>query len=255
MKFKENVEFVDIDIELITDDEKFARFYYNDTPTDYAVSTEGRVYNMKTNKLRKLRSRPDGRRDVNLSFGGKDNCRTFTVYRMVAEVFLEGQNKDDNINAVDHVDGDCTNDSVKNLEWVTHMENTVRAGKQGKMKKDLSEKGEGNKNHVYTEEQVRLACELKSQGVTKREICEQSGIKYDYLDKIFNGLKWSHISCEYNLVHKRKRKYPEGLKERIEELAGEGFSNPEIKDIVEQEFNIELTSSYVKDAKRNRRKK
>ena len=80
MKFKEDIEFVDIDIELITDDEKFARFYYNNTPTDYAVSTEGRVYNMKTNKLRKLRSRPDGRRDVNLSFGSKDNWRTSTVY-------------------------------------------------------------------------------------------------------------------------------------------------------------------------------
>ena len=86
------------------------------------------------------------------------------------------------------------------------------------------------------------------------EICEQSGIKYDYLDKIFNGLKWAHVSCEYNLVFKRKRKYPEGLKERIEELANEGYSNPEIKDIVEKEFNITLTSSYVKDAKRNRRK-
>lgn len=254
MQYKNNIEFVYIDIDLISEDEKFARFYYNGEPTDYAVSTEGRVYNMKTGKLRKLRSRPDGRHDVNLSFGSKDNCKTFMVYRMVAETFLEGQCKEDNINAVDHVNGDCTNDSISNLEWVTHMENTKRAGQQGKMKKDLSEKGENNSNHVYTEEQVRLACQLKSQGVSKREICEQSGIKYDYLDKIFNGLKWSHISCEYNLVHKRKRKYPEGLKERIEELANEGFSNPDIKDIVEKEFNIELTSSYVKDAKRNRRK-
>lgn len=254
MKLKKDIEYVFIDIDLISEDEKFARFYYNGEPTDYAISTEGRVYNMKTGRLRKLRSRPDGRHDVNLSFGSKDNCRTFTVYRMVAETFLEGQNINEEINSVDHVNGDCTNDSINNLEWVTHMENTRRAGNQGRMKKDLSEKGENNKSHVYTEEQVRLACQLKSQGVCKREICEQSGIKYDYLDKIFNGLKWSHISCEYNLAMKRKRKYPEGLKERIEELANEGYSNPEIKDIVEREFNIELTSGYVKDAKRNRRK-
>ena len=67
---------------------------YNGEPTDYAISTKGRVYNMKTGRLRKLRSRPDGRHDVNLSFGSKDNCRTFTVYRMVAETFLEGQDID-----------------------------------------------------------------------------------------------------------------------------------------------------------------
>ena len=254
MNYKNDIEYVNVDIELISEDEVFARFYYNGEPTDYAISTKGRVYNMKTGRLRKLRSRPDGRHDVNLSFGSKDNCRTFTVYRMVAETFLEGQDIESNINAVDHINGDCTDDSIENLEWVTHMENTRRAGKQGRMKKDLNEKGENNKSHVYTEEQVRLACQLKSQGVNKSEICEQTGIKYDYLDKIFNGLKWAHVSCEYNLVFKRKRKYPEGLKERIEELANEGYSNPEIKDIVEKEFNIELTTSYVKDAKRNRRK-
>ena len=254
MNYKNDIEYVNVNIDLISDDEVFARFYYNGELTDYAISNKGRVYNMKTGRLRKLRSRPDGRHDVNLSFGSKDSCKTFMVYRMVAETFLEGQDIASNINTVDHVNGDCTDDSIENLEWVTHMENTRRAGKLGMMKKDLNEKGENNSSHVYTEEQVRLACMLKSQGVSKGEICKQTGIKYDYLDKIFNGLKWAHISCEYDLVFKRKRKYPEGLKERIEELANEGYSNPDIKDIVEREFNITLTSSYVKDAKRNRRK-
>ena len=77
MNYKNDIEYVDVDIELISDDEVFARFYYNGEPTDYAISTRGRVYNMRTGKLRKLRSRPDGRHDVNLSFGSKDNCRTF----------------------------------------------------------------------------------------------------------------------------------------------------------------------------------
>lgn len=255
MKFKDDIEYVDINIELITDDEKFARFYYNGEPTDFAISTEGRVYNMKTGKLRKLRSRPDGRHDVNLSFGSKDNCRTFTVYRMVAETFLEGQDKNNNINAVDHVDGDCTNDSIKNLEWVTHMENTRRAGKQGKMKKGLDERGENNASHVYTEEQVRMACELKILGTSHKDISEKTGIKYDYLDKIFIGGKWSHITCEYDLNIKFKRKYPDGLKQRIIELSKSNYSISEIKDIVEKEFDIELTYQYVKDAKRIRSKK
>lgn len=252
MNFKDNIEYIDIDIELISDDEKFAKFYYNGEPTDFAISTEGRVYNMKTCKLRKLRSRPDGRRDVNLSFGSKNNCRTFTVYRMVAETFLEGQDKENNVNAVDHVDGDCTNDSIKNLEWVTHMENTRRAGKQGKMKKGVDERGENNTNHVYTEEQVRNACELKILGVRHKEISEKTGIKYDYLDKIFIGGKWSHITCEYDLNIKSKRKYPDGLKQRIIELSKYDYSISEIKTIVENEFGIELTYQYVKDAKRIR---
>lgn len=255
MNFKDNIEYVDIDIELITKDERFARFYYNGEPTDFAISTEGRVYNMKTGKLRKLRSRPDGRHDVNLSFGSKDNRRTFTVYRMVAETFLEGQDIDNNVNAVDHVDGDCTNDSIKNLEWVTHMENTRRAGKQGKMKKRLNERGENNASHVYTEAQVRLACELKVLGVSHKEITEKTGIKYEYLDKIFIGGKWSHVTCDYDLNIKSKRKYPEGLKQRTIELSKQNYTITEIQEIVENEFDIKLTYQYVKDAKRIRTRK
>lgn len=132
------------------------------------------------------------------------------------------------------------------------MENTRRAGKQGKMKKGLDERGENNSSHVYTEAQVRLACELKILGLPHKEITEKTGIKYDYLDKIFLGQNWSHITCEYDLKIKTKRKYPDGLKQRIIELSKSDYSISEIKNIVEKEFNIELTYQYIKDAKRIR---
>lgn len=255
MEFKKNIDYVYIDIDLITPDEKFAIFYLEGAPTNYAISTEARVYNLKTQRLLVPRLRPDGYYDINLTFGSADSHRTFMTYRMVAETFLEGQNVENGVNTVDHIDGLDAGHGINNLEWVTHVENIKRATKKGWMKKPDSMKGENNSSHVYTEKQVREACELKVKGVNKRKISDTTGIKYDYLDKIFNGLKWADVVSEYDIKHKRKKKYPEGLKRRIEELADTGYSNPEIKSIVEDEFKIELSSSYVKDAKRNRRKK
>ena len=42
------------------------------------------------------------------------------IHRLVAEAFLPNP---DNLNEVDHIDGDSTNNHVTNLRWVTHQKN------------------------------------------------------------------------------------------------------------------------------------
>lgn len=248
MTLKDKIDFVDIDIELINPEERFAIYYRQGVPTNFAISTEGRLYNTKTRNLRKLHTNKYGYRTINLSFGSSDDCHTYYIHRMVAETFLEGWEPENGIDTVDHLNGPSEGDGIYNLEWVSHQENLRRASEKGWLKKrNVGEKASGSK---YTEQQIRRACEMKEQCIGHRTISDETGIKYDYLGKIFNGLKWNHIVSEYNISN-NTHFYPKDMREKVIALINSGYSNKEIREIVKYKFNIELKKSYVKDLKRS----
>jgi hypothetical protein len=87
----------------------------------YYVSSFGRVYSKKTNKLRKLYSDNKGYLQVDyVNVQGKRITRK--VHRLVAELFVPGQSPS---LVVNHKDGVKTNNLVDNLEWVTPQQNTI----------------------------------------------------------------------------------------------------------------------------------
>ena len=57
--------------------------------------------------------------------------RNYAVHRLVAEFFLK---KINGKNCVNHIDSNRLNNDVKNLEWVTHKENTAHAILKGNIK-------------------------------------------------------------------------------------------------------------------------
>lgn len=83
---------------------------------------------------------------VTLSKEGKS--RTFRVHRLVAEAFIPNPN---NLSDVDHIDENKNNNSVENLRWLSHKENSSRSntgktkdnslGKNPKAKKVYDNKG------------------------------------------------------------------------------------------------------------------
>ena len=85
---------------------------------NYAVSTFGRVKNVKTGKILKGSVNKDGYLRVNLCDDGV--MKTFTVHRLVANAFIDNQ---DDKECVDHKNNNRTNNHISNLRWATNKEN------------------------------------------------------------------------------------------------------------------------------------
>jgi len=98
---------------------------------EYQVSNLGRVKRIKgVERLRKITIQKNGYAYVSLSFD--NTAKTMKVSRLVAMAFIPNPN---NYEDVDHINADKTNNTVSNLEWVTHKENVRRAQALGLLKK------------------------------------------------------------------------------------------------------------------------
>ena len=81
---------------------------------EYAISSKGRVQNLKNGKI--LTGVVDSYGYKKLILKGK----TYKIHRLVALAFIPNPNK---LPQVDHVDEDKTNNNVSNLRWVSPSEN------------------------------------------------------------------------------------------------------------------------------------
>ncbi len=84
---------------------------------NYIITNGGRVYNSRKNKYLALSSK-GGYKFISLSDGKK--CKSFSVHRLVALLYLENPN---NYLEVNHIDFDKTNNNVDNLEWISRSDN------------------------------------------------------------------------------------------------------------------------------------
>lgn len=96
--------------------EQWKQIVINDETYDYEVSTEGRVRNMKTDKILKPRLRKDGYTTVVLK--GK----TFYTHRIVAIAFIPNDNPTEKTQ-VNHINEIKNDNRVENLEWTTPKKN------------------------------------------------------------------------------------------------------------------------------------
>ena len=86
---------------------------------DYSIDDTGSVWSVKTNRLLKPSCTKDGYMQVILRLNKKSYCKR--IHRLVAENFLKPPVRADD--TVNHIDGNKTNNSYKNLEWLTRVEN------------------------------------------------------------------------------------------------------------------------------------
>lgn len=100
---------------------------------DYLISNFGKFKNKKTNKHRRFFLNPkSGYFQVAFRQNGSKSDSSKYIHRMVAEAFLE-KSSNSKANIVNHKNRIKTDNSLKNLEWVTPKENidhAVRTEKQ-----------------------------------------------------------------------------------------------------------------------------
>jgi len=100
------------------------------TNNQYSVSNLGRVKNTKSGRILKFYSTRFNYNACKLSHG--DYPKNFRAHRLVAQAFIPNP---ENKPCVNHIDNDPKNNTVSNLEWVTHRENTQHSLKQGRMRR------------------------------------------------------------------------------------------------------------------------
>lgn len=84
----------------------------------YFASSDGRIWSSKRNKF--MKGRPDKKGYLRVHIGEK----FYSVHRLIALAFIPNP---DNLETVDHVDEDKTNNRPENLRWMTRGENKSRS--------------------------------------------------------------------------------------------------------------------------------
>lgn len=137
----------------------------------YSVSDKGRVKKDSTGQIMVLSKN-----------GGY--CRftvTKHVHRLVAEAFIE---KPDNDRCwVDHIDGNRSNNTVKNLRWVTPSENCLAYGYRSRIK---NKRRKVKATHL----DGRTMIFDSRQDAAKYFNCSDSEIKYNYRYQKGNKKDW-----------------------------------------------------------------
>lgn len=142
---------------------------------DYLISTSGKVFSLKTNKIVKnILNQRTGYLAIGLHENG--TTKTKVIHRLVAETFIPNL---DNKPCVDHINGIKTDNRVENLRWVTHKENSNNSTTINYMKQKVWTNEErnnkirlANKGKIISEEQKKkqsIVMKGKNKGLKRPE--------------------------------------------------------------------------------------
>ena len=145
---------------------------------DYEITRDGRVINKLTNHT--LSPQPNGKGYLRVSIGKK----LYFVHRLVAMQYIPNPN---NYEQVNHKDGDKTNNSVENLEWVTNQGNRTHAVANG-----LHLQGEQCSWAKLTAENVKFIREHPE--ISNNEYAELFGVNPKTISSVKNYKTWKYLS-------------------------------------------------------------
>ena len=160
----------------------------------YKISPNGEIINKKNNTKVKCRISKDGYLRATIYYKKKGYIKS--IHRLVAETFIN-KNPINQILEVNHIDGNKLNNSISNLEWVTHKENINHAWK----------------NKLF--EPVREAS--KRYGKNNPNAKKVYQIKDNVVIQVFNTIKEASIKTKTNKTNigkccNNKRKKANGFK-------------------------------------------
>lgn len=160
----------------------------------YKINTKGEIYSFYTQKYLKSKKHPKGYLYIGLCKKGKRN--TFKIHRLVAQTFILNPENKPQIN---HIDGNKSNNCVKNLEWCTNGENQKHAFLNGLQTPNfLGKFGKNNPSSIPII-QLTLNDVFIKEWENGRQIERELGYKHGYIAGVCTGkyksaygFKWKH---------------------------------------------------------------
>ena len=145
----------------------------------YAISTQGRIFDLKNHKYLNWSDNGAGYKIVGLQRKDKSNVAIRYVHRLVALTFIENPL---NLPQVAHGDHDRSNNNLWNLKWSNQKDNTaegIEAGRINAKKRPNTKK--------LTKAQICEIALLSSQGKGVNEIAVMLDFSRTTISSVFNG--------------------------------------------------------------------
>lgn len=154
----------------------------------YKISNTGLVTKKNSNELQHLKVHKRGYLLAHIQIGGVKTKKWVLVHRLVASLFIPNPDQKPQVN---HIDGNKTNNSVNNLEWVTNSENRQHA-----VENDLIAKGEKLSKKLTVEQVI----EIKSTYVKGSSefgsyaLARKYGVSQSLILDIIKGVSWKSVN-------------------------------------------------------------
>lgn len=166
----------------------------------YEISTTGKVRRKEDKRPIAISYSEKGYAMVSLASTGKRRQITKKLHRLVAYSFLSKEKFD--YMTVNHINGDKTDNSILNLEYVSFDYNIRHSYNTGL---NTPRKGSLNGMNKFTEQDIERTCELltttnlSAPKILKQMESEGRDISIHIIHDLKRGKVWKHISKEYGL--------------------------------------------------------
>lgn len=156
----------------------------------YSISNNAQIKNNDSNKILKQNlNKSTGYMQVSVKPNGRaGKSKLFRVHREFALAWIPNP---DNKPVINHKDCNKTNNSIENLEWVTHQENVVHAFDNDLI---VTKYGVDTNFAILNDDLVRL---IRSDRMTSRlslrKLAPRYGVAHNTLSDILTGKTWKHV--------------------------------------------------------------
>jgi predicted XRE-type DNA-binding protein len=146
---------------------------------NYILYSDGRVWSKYYKKI--LNPSIDAQGYLHTVINGK----TLRIHKLIAEAFIPNPG---NLQVIDHINNDKTDNRVENLRWCTQSQNIKWAREDG-----LVKRGESRINSKLKESQV-IEIYTNPNGLNQDELAKQFGVGQQNVSRIQNNKIWTHVT-------------------------------------------------------------